>query len=208
MSRLPDTHSPPFQRLTMALAKIGRNHPYIGHTDPDTVRHQLIDRSVVALPFLDSDEHVLDVGTGVGIPGIPLALCQRSPSITLLEPRSECVALARWLMDRCLERDLPVIQSTYEDAELTEKDVNLLISRAALDWTTLRTHSPGPIPILRWTGPDVAEPPDDPDWTFIRVQAHPERLSSPQELTWWAPDSMFHVKQSTLDDVDWLTLLD
>lgn len=207
MSSFPDTSTEPFQRLALGLAQIGRQHPYIGLTDPDAIRENLINRSLVVLPLLDVDRPVLDVGSGVGIPGLPLGLAEPSLSLTLLEPRQQCIALIRWLLSRFKELDLnpSLLASSIEEASLPGTPGQQVLTRAALDWSTLTDHLPETYgPIIRWSGPDVPDPPTRTDWTHIRLDCSPPCLSEPQQLLWWGPTDLFHVKQSSWSDSDWI----
>ncbi len=75
------------RRLLEYLVQLERwNQAYnlTGVRDPrDMVAHHLLD-SLVVLPWLEGDT-LLDVGSGAGLPGIPLAIARPGLSVTLLD---------------------------------------------------------------------------------------------------------------------------
>ena len=69
------------------------------------VSHHLLD-SLAILPFVDAlaPANVLDVGSGGGQPGIPLAIARPSLAVTLLDSNSKKVA---FLKQAAMELPLP-----------------------------------------------------------------------------------------------------
>jgi 16S rRNA (guanine527-N7)-methyltransferase len=61
-------------------------------------RHLL--NSAALAPLVPAGSRVVDVGSGAGLPGIPLALARPDLSVTLLEPLARRVAF----LDECVER--------------------------------------------------------------------------------------------------------
>ncbi len=90
--------------------------------DPDTAWRRLITDSLTLLPGLESlDEgaRVIDVGTGGGLPGIPLAIARPDLSFTLLDATGKKVDFLK----SCIEKlGLTNIQAIQNRAELLGHD--------------------------------------------------------------------------------------
>lgn len=70
------------------LTKWNRSYNLTAVRDPDVmVRRQLLD-SLSILPWVEQGP-VLDVGTGAGLPGIPLAIAQSELNFSLLDTNKE-----------------------------------------------------------------------------------------------------------------------
>jgi len=70
--------------------------------------------SLTVLPYLHG-ERIIDIGTGAGLPGIPLAICRPELSFTLLDSNAK---KTRFVQQAVLELKLPnveVRQSRVED---------------------------------------------------------------------------------------------
>ena len=81
------------------LARWNRVYNLSAIRDPEAmVSRHLLD-SLAVLPWLPEGP-LLDVGTGAGLPGIPIALAEPSRSVTLLEANGKKV---RFLRQVCLE---------------------------------------------------------------------------------------------------------
>lgn len=167
----------------------------MGLTDPDRVRSQLVATSVAARPLLCGGRGLMDAGSGVGVPGLALALADPARPTWLVEPNARNLALMRWLMT-----DLPPSNTQLIDRPLEEVAFHRLprvqvVTRAALSWETLQSALPGRAgPVVRWSGPDVSLPPDRSDWTACRITVRVN--SRAQTLDWWGPTPLFHVKHS------------
>src|ERR1700676_1996327 len=79
------------------LAKWNRTHNLTAIRDPQRmVTHHLLD-SLAALPYLGPGTalNCLDVGSGAGLPGIPLAIARPPWRVTLLDSNGKKVAFLR-----------------------------------------------------------------------------------------------------------------
>ncbi len=194
-SLLPDHHSRAFQRLALQLAKIGRQHPEVGPGDPDLIMKKLILRSLMAAPLLDSQRPIYDVGSGVGIPGIALALAMPECPVYLIEPKRRSCALARWLLSgqESSGSRVTVIESTLEKFDFSRLPPGQVVSRAALNLPTLLEWLPAEQqPVIKWAGdrPDFFPP----DWRLkLRVKVCFSGIQ--QSFLWAGSPEMFHVKQ-------------
>lgn len=93
------------ERYVAMLAGPGVARGLIGPHEADRLwgRHML--NSAVLGELLVSGEHVLDVGSGAGLPGIPLALARPDVTVVLLESMARRVT---WLHEVVAELELPV----------------------------------------------------------------------------------------------------
>lgn len=96
------------------------------------VKH-LLD-SLAVLPHLGEGRRLLDVGTGAGLPGIPLALCGQRLEVTLLDSNGKKAAFLRHCVRSLELKNVQVVQSRVEDFTAPQ-GFELVISRAfaALD---------------------------------------------------------------------------
>jgi len=74
------------ERYVALLADTGITHGLIGPREADRlwVRHVL--NSAVVQPLFDEGAAIADVGSGAGLPGIPLAIARPDLRVTLIEP--------------------------------------------------------------------------------------------------------------------------
>ncbi|MCF6191807.1 MAG: class I SAM-dependent methyltransferase, partial [Candidatus Hydrothermae bacterium] len=77
------------QRWTRAFSLVGEGR---SHPEGLAARYR---ESLLFLPFLPPDSRVVDVGSGAGFPGIPLAIERPDLHLVLLEPRSRRAAFLR-----------------------------------------------------------------------------------------------------------------
>lgn len=194
-SLLPNLRTLPYQRLAMGWARIGRSHSEIGITDPDRVMERLIRRSALARPLLSRGRALLDVGSGVGVPGLVLALADPARPVFLLEPKTRCTALIRWLLEKLPPLNLRILPHRLEELDFTRLPPVQALTRGALDWTLLDRHLPPRVdPILRWAGSRVEPPPSHPRRLGLRLRLTTSQCQ--QTFYWWGTPRLFHVKQS------------
>ncbi|MGH3599718.1 MAG: 16S rRNA (guanine(527)-N(7))-methyltransferase RsmG [Pseudonocardiaceae bacterium] len=114
------------ERYAAALAGSGVERGLIGPRETDRLWERHLLNSAVLGELLPACCRVLDVGSGAGLPGIPLAIARPDLVIVLLEPMARRVA---WLQEVIAELGLevPVFRGRAEDprvrAELGGNDV-------------------------------------------------------------------------------------
>lgn len=86
--------------------------------------------ALTALPLLKEAHSLADLGSGCGVPGLPLALARRDLRVTLLESRARKAAALQALVDALgLSRRVHVAAARGE-AWLAEHDVDTVVARA------------------------------------------------------------------------------
>jgi len=87
--------------------------------------------SLVVLPFIDA-KHLLDVGSGAGLPGIPLAICLPDLLVTVIDSNSKKVSFMRQAKAELGITNLDVLGDRVEEISSTRK-FEIIISRAFSD---------------------------------------------------------------------------
>ena len=121
---------------------------------------------------------LLDVGTGGGLPGIPLAICYPQANFTLLDSIGKKIAVVEDMVNRLELRNAKVVRGRVEELP-AKKSFDFILGRAVsalptfIGWTRKKIrkgkrHSPvnG---ILYWKGGDYAEELADSPWSATQV---------------------------------------
>jgi 16S rRNA (guanine527-N7)-methyltransferase len=138
--------------------------------EPDDIeRRHLLDSLTCALPVLETLQagaawRCLDVGSGGGLPGIPLAIAFPALSVTLLEATGKKTAFLRETLDALDLPNVAVVTARAEDAgrDPAHRDAyDLVVARAlapldvALEWCLPFVKTGGVLVLPR--GSDLAE---------------------------------------------------
>ena len=101
--------------------------------DPlEMVSRHLLD-SLSVLPWVGG-EHLLDAGTGAGLPGIPLAIMQPELIVTLLDSTGKKIRFLRHVKRRLLLENIRPVQARLESWQV-QKMPDCIISRALSNLT-------------------------------------------------------------------------
>ena len=87
--------------------------------------------SLVVLPFIKAN-NLLDVGSGAGLPGIPLALCLPELQVTVIDSNSKKVSFMRQAKAELGIANLEVLDGRVEEVVPT-RQFEVIISRAFSD---------------------------------------------------------------------------
>jgi 16S rRNA (guanine527-N7)-methyltransferase len=87
--------------------------------------------SLVVLPHIDA-KHLLDVGSGAGLPGIPLAICLPDLQVTVIDSNSKKVSFMRQAKAELGITNLEVLGGRVEEIAPARK-FEIIISRAFSD---------------------------------------------------------------------------
>lgn len=122
-------------------------------TDPDEVDERLIGESLLLLPRIPSDTRILlDVGSGGGIPGIPLAIARPDIDVSLLDATAKKV---RFLDETAASLGLSNVTTLWGRAEEVAHDpahrerYDVVTARAVARLATLVEYI---LPLLRVGG--------------------------------------------------------
>lgn len=110
------------------LAKWNQSYNLTAVRDPEqmVVRHLLDSLSI--LPYLDAPR-TLDIGTGAGLPGIPLALARPELRFTLLDSNAKKIRFITQAVHELGLNNVEVVHARVEDFAQSEK-FPVLVARA------------------------------------------------------------------------------
>ncbi|HEX2212568.1 MAG TPA: RsmG family class I SAM-dependent methyltransferase, partial [Mycobacterium sp.] len=103
------------QRYAAILAGAGVERGLIGPREVDRLWDRHLLNSAAVAELVDPDARVADIGSGAGLPGIPLALARPDLSVTLIEPLLRRSDFLREVIDY-LGLDVTVVRGRAEDA--------------------------------------------------------------------------------------------
>lgn len=135
-------------------------------SDDELVDLMLADALVLAAR-LPARARVVDVGSGAGAPGLPLALARADLDVTLVEPLQKRVAFLRTAVGTLLAASRPrphVARARGEDLRARGSTFDVAISRATLSpdvWLTLGAEL---ATAEVWLMLARDEPPESPTW--------------------------------------------
>jgi 16S rRNA (guanine527-N7)-methyltransferase len=156
------------------LLRWQRVHRLVGSSDPDWIMRRLVLDSLLFLRVLPPDaEKVLDLGSGAGLPGIPLAIAAPRLAMTLMEGRQR---RASFLAEAARVLDLSncrVVRGRAEDAvgEMEGQFDAVVMRCAGSSWSIVglaqRFVREGGVVVLSGPPEGVAEAVADATWTFV-----------------------------------------
>ncbi|MGD9622115.1 MAG: 16S rRNA (guanine(527)-N(7))-methyltransferase RsmG [Mycolicibacterium sp.] len=136
-------------RYARILAGAGVERGLLGPREVDRVWDRHVLNSAVVAELLTPGERIVDLGSGAGLPGIPLVLARPDLRVTLIEPLLRRSEFLREVITE-LDIDCRVVRGRAEDGAVREQvgEVDAVVSRAvaSLDklarWSA-RLLSPG-----------------------------------------------------------------
>jgi 16S rRNA (guanine527-N7)-methyltransferase len=147
-------------RYAELLSRWSERHNLVRFARPqELVDRHLLD-SLAAAPFLDSRGRLLDIGSGAGLPGVPLLVAKPEWSGVLLEPRQK-----RWAFLKMVVRELGLL-ADVERARFQE-----LRASESFDAITMRAVG-GVDDVVSWSRPHLSKAGQVLLWTTVdRVSA-------------------------------------
>ena len=141
-------------RYAEILAGAGVERGLLGPREIDRVWDRHILNSAAVAELLDPDERIADIGSGAGLPGIPLALARPDLRLTLIEPLLRRSEFLREVVDD-LRLDVAIVRGRAEDRSVRQQvgEMDAVVSRAVASLDKLTKWS---VPLLRPDGRMVA----------------------------------------------------
>jgi 16S rRNA (guanine527-N7)-methyltransferase len=138
------------QRYAEILAGAGVERGLIGPREVDRLWDRHILNSAAVSELLEPNERVADIGSGAGLPGIPLALARPDLRVTLIEPLLRRSDFLREVIDElCIEA--AVVRGRAEELAVRQRvgEMDAVVSRAVASLDKLTKWS---LPLLRQGG--------------------------------------------------------
>ena len=142
------------QRYAEILAGAGVERGLLGPREVDRLWDRHILNSAAVAELLDVEKRVADIGSGAGLPGIPLALARPDLRLTLIEPLLRRSEFLREVVDD-LGLEITIVRGRAEDWSVRQQvgEMDAVVSRAVASLDKLTKWS---VPLLRPDGRMVA----------------------------------------------------
>lgn len=111
------------------LAKWSKVYNLTTIRDPDQIMIQHIQDSLTVEPYLNTGELVLDVGTGAGLPGIPLAIVRPDVQFKLIDSQRKKINFVQHVITSLSLTNASAICDRIE-AVHADRKVDVIVSRA------------------------------------------------------------------------------
>jgi len=158
-------------RYAVLLERWSRSHSLVSYRDRQELVERHIADALAARHELGGSGVLLDVGSGAGLPGVPLLAVSPGWRGVLLEPRQKRWAFLR-LVIRELGLDAAVECCRYQDLDSEAGPYDLVTARALggyrklLEWASNRLSDCGRV-VLWSTEPDLARLQETPGWRVL-----------------------------------------
>jgi len=138
------------QRYAEILSGAGVERGLLGPREVDRLWDRHILNSAAIAELLETGERVADIGSGAGLPGIPLALARPDLRVTLIEPLLRRSEFLREVVDD-LGLDMTIVRGRAEDLSVRQQvgEMDAVVSRAVASLDKLTEWS---MPLLRLDG--------------------------------------------------------
>jgi 16S rRNA (guanine527-N7)-methyltransferase len=106
-------------RFVELLGEVAAPRGLVGERDPARIRVRHVEDSLRALPYLRDARSCTDLGSGAGLPGIPLAIAQPHMRFRLVEARARRVAFLEMAVAELGLENVDVLQARAEKLGMT-----------------------------------------------------------------------------------------
>ena len=119
------------QQYLLRIEKWNRIHNLTAIRDPQDMLYQHVMDSLAVLPHIRGPQ-IIDVGSGAGLPGIPIALARPDWQVLLVESNQKKASFLQQIKIELALQNVEVMAKRSEDI-LPDKRVNTIITRALSD---------------------------------------------------------------------------
>ncbi len=145
-------------------------HGIVAASDSGHLRTRHILDSLRAMPYISGDaERIVDLGSGAGLPGLPIAMVRPDLKVTLTEPRQVRAAFLELVVEKLQLLNVRVFP---EPAEGLEPGFDVSLARgfgdASRTWEVARTLLDPEGELLYWAGRSFTLK-DAPTGAFVRA---------------------------------------
>jgi 16S rRNA (guanine527-N7)-methyltransferase len=140
------------------LQKWQRSQRLVGSSDPAwIIDHIILDSLLFARILPPESNRILDVGSGAGVPGVPLKIVLSGAAFTLLEARAKRISFLSAVVRELALGDCEVLHARLEDVALQRPGVyDAVVMRCAGDPADLQASA---LRLLRPGGALIASGP-------------------------------------------------
>jgi 16S rRNA (guanine527-N7)-methyltransferase len=163
---LSDLEADLFDKYLQLLLKWQRSQRLVGSADPDWVIDHILLDSLLFVRLLPSGvRRILDVGSGAGVPGVPLKIVLADTAVTLLEARAKRVSFLSAVVRELALRECEVVNARLETMRAQRSGTfDAVVMRCAGDPATVSATA---IDMLRSGGVVIATGPPKSRQTTI-----------------------------------------
>ncbi|MDB2592116.1 16S rRNA (guanine(527)-N(7))-methyltransferase RsmG [Gammaproteobacteria bacterium] len=116
-------------KYTHLVNQWNQHHNLTSVRNPHGIMHRHIFDSLTILPYLMDANRIVDLGSGAGFPGIPLAIIRPSMKVALLDCHQKKISFLRHVLSELGVKNAGVVGMRAEEYH-PEKPFDTLVSRA------------------------------------------------------------------------------
>jgi len=155
------------------LSRIAVPRGMIASSDVDRLWERHLLDGLRAVPEIRMEAAVADIGSGAGIPGIPLALALPACRFSLIEPRTARAAFLEATVDELGLSNVVVLPERAEEVSgLFQVCVARAFSSPLASWKTARGVLEDPGVLIYWAGESFDPSPLEAEGVPYRLSTH------------------------------------
>ena len=174
---LSEAETDKFAKYLNLLSKWNRSQRLVGSADPQWIIKRLFLDSLLFLRVLPPEaRQVLDLGSGAGLPGIPLKIVRDDACVTLLEARRKRASFLSTVVRELGLRDIRVVNARLDEvAEDLAGQFDAVVMRCAGKFGDLAAPAAkllGPGGLIVASGPPSTGPLALGEWVNVRIDEY------------------------------------